>query len=246
MLRSVKELRGYHIAALDGEVGKVDDLYADDVGWFIRYVVVNTGNWLAERRVLVSPEAFGSPDWESRSIPVQLEKATIEESPPVETEDTVSRQEEERLRSFYGWPNWWTTPMTGMIVPTAQELEAAKAREAVVDIEDADPHLRSVREILGYHIETTGGDIGHVDDLIVDDRGWVVRYFVVDTKNFLPGKKVIVSPHWVEDIRWQDRKVALDLRKAQIEDAPRFDPREPIQRVYEERLYDFFGRPRYW
>jgi hypothetical protein len=89
MLRSVKEIRGYRIAALDGDVGKVDDLYADDVGWFIRYVVVDTGNWLAERRVLVSPEAFGSPDWESRSIPVLLEKATIDESPPVETEDTV-------------------------------------------------------------------------------------------------------------------------------------------------------------
>lgn len=179
-------------------------------------------------------------------MPVRLSKARIQDSPPVATESTVSRHQEERLRAHYGWPNWWSTPLQGVTIPTSRELGDTKAREAALGVQEVEPHLRSANEILGYHIEAIGGDVGHVEDLIVDDDVWAIRYFVVDTKNILPGKKVIVSPHWVTEARWHDSKVAVALQKKQIEEAPKFDPHEPINRRYEERLYDFYGRPRYW
>ncbi len=94
MLRNVKDLRGYAIAASDGVIGKVDDLYFDDDDWAIRYLIVDTGNWLSGRKVLISPLAIGRPDWLGQQLPVSLTKAQIERSPDIDTRKPVSRQYE--------------------------------------------------------------------------------------------------------------------------------------------------------
>lgn len=110
----------------------------------------------------------------------------------------------------------------------------------------ADPHLRSAREVIGYHIQAKNGDIGHVEDFIVDDEAWAIRYMVVDTQNWLPGKKVLVAPVWIESIHWAEAKVRVTLTRAKIKKSPEFDPAAPVNREYEDRLYDFYGRPKYW
>jgi len=246
MLRSIQEITGYKIQSLDGNVGKAADFYFDDVGWFVRYVVTDTGGWLTGRKVLVSPEAFGEPQWRDGLIPVHLSRRTIEESPPIDEHAPVHRENEGRLRAFYGWPNWWSTPMHGLLVPSAREVVEAQTREAPVATEERDPSLRSSGEVRGYHIAARDGEIGHVSDFIVDDATWAIRYLVVDTRNVLPGKKVLLSPHWISEVRWTDEKVAVDQTTEQIREAPEFDPSEPINREQETRLYDFYGRPKYW
>jgi hypothetical protein len=75
MLRSVKDLRGYIIGAIDGEIGQVHELYFDDQSWIVRYLVVDTGTWLPGRRVLLSPMALGQPDWETHVLPVGLTRS---------------------------------------------------------------------------------------------------------------------------------------------------------------------------
>jgi hypothetical protein len=109
-----------------------------------------------------------------------------------------------------------------------------------------DPHLRSTREVIGYHIQARDGEIGHVDDFIVDDENWIIRYLIVDTRNWLPGRKVLVAPAWVEEINWVERKIQIDLSRNTIKNSPEFDPRTPINREYENQLYDYYGRPYYW
>ena len=97
MLRNVKDLRGYAIRATDGVIGEVDDLYFDDEDWAIRYLVVDTGNWLSGRKVLISPLAIGHPDWLGQLLPVSLTKAQVEGSPDIDTRKPVSRQQEAAL-----------------------------------------------------------------------------------------------------------------------------------------------------
>ncbi|MBK9166200.1 MAG: PRC-barrel domain-containing protein [Bryobacterales bacterium] len=109
-----------------------------------------------------------------------------------------------------------------------------------------DPHLRSVREVSGYRIRAADGEIGRVADFIVDTDGWAIRYLVVDTRNWLPGRKVLVAPRWVQSIDWGDRLVHVRLHREDIKNSPEFDPNEPVNREYEARLYDYYGRPRYW
>jgi hypothetical protein len=106
--------------------------------------------------------------------------------------------------------------------------------------------LRSAKEVTGYHIEALDGEVGHVEEFIMDDELWTLRYMVVDTQNWLPGRKVLVSPTWVKSLDWAEQKVTVELTCDAVKDSPKYDPRLPINRDYEERLYDFYGRPVYW
>jgi len=235
MLRSIKELRGYTIRATDGDVGKVRTFYFDDRFWTVRYLVADTGNWLVDRLVLLSPLALGEPDWDGKVFPVTLTTEQVENSPHISMDEPVSRQMEEELHNYYGWAPYWN-PAAYASAPPMREEERRKG----------DPHLRSTREITGYHIQATDGQIGHVEDFVVEDGVWIIRYIVADTKNWLPGRKALVSPLWTREIDWAGRQVHVDLTQEEIRQSPEFDPSTPVNREYEVRLYDYYGRPRYW
>jgi hypothetical protein len=244
MLRSTKELYGYKIEALDGTIGKVDDFFFDDKGFdngfVVRYLVADIGSWLADRRVLISPVTIGEPDWSGGMVTVKLKKKDIESSPPYDADKPVSRQHEIDLHNHYGWPFYWTAAAMGGIPPKAPIKDD---KEEV----SGDPHLRSIKEVMNYHIQAEDDqEVGHVEDFMVDDISWILRYMVVDTRNWLPGKKVLVAPPWIETFKWSESKVYVDLKRDTIKDSPPFAPEAPINRKYEEVLYDFYGRPRYW
>jgi uncharacterized protein YrrD len=243
MLRSLKTMLGYKLHATDGEMGKVADFYFDELDWFVRYLVADTGSWLAERLVLLSPLVLGLADAEDKTLRVSLTREQVEASPPVERDMPVSRQIEAELHGHYGSVPYWQAPFP--FVGTSSAVAAQAGPEEETDTE-ADPHLHSAREVTGYHIYATDGDIGHVDDLIVEDESWVIRYIVVDTGNWLPGKRVLMVPSWVQQIDWLERMVHVDLKGESIRNSPEFDPGEPVNRDYEERLYDYYGRLKYW
>lgn len=252
MLRSVKHVFGYRLQAVDQQsIGKVHDFLFDDVHWTVRYLVADTRKWLPGRRVLISPLALGKPDWGTRELAVHLTPQQIEQSPPISADEPVSRQREQELVKYYGWPMYWGigagvvggVPATARAVAKAEdEAGLAEGRE-----ERGDPHLRSVREVTNYAIAATDGEIGHVEDFIVDDQAWVMRYLVVDTRNWVPGsRKVLVAPGWIKEIDWRARRVTLVLAREEIRNSPEYQPGEPINRAYEVKLYDFYGRPVYW
>jgi uncharacterized protein YrrD len=249
MLRSEKEMRGYTIRATDGDIGKVHELYFDDLAWIVRYLVVDTGNWLPGRKVLLWPGVLGQPDWGTRSLPVGLTKEQVEHSPDISADAPVSRQMEIDLHTYYGWTPYWRSglPPMGLGAAAAAEMIARTETETEEGGEqESDPHLRSTREVTGYHIQARDGEIGHVDDLIVEDESWFIRYLVIDTRNWLPGRKVLVAPAWAEQVNWVERMVYLDLSRETVEKSPEFDPSMPVNREYEVRLYDYYGRPKYW
>jgi hypothetical protein len=245
MLRSASHLIGYSIAAEDGHLGKTGDLLFDDRYWVVRYLVAETGSWLQGRRVLLARASLGQPDWQSRAFPVALTKQQVEDSPEIQEDEPVSRQHEARLHAYYGWAPYWHAPSFPTDLPVAA-APVPPPEDKDDEGESGDPHLRSVKEVTGYHCEATDGELGHVEDFVVDDDTWLVRYVVVDTRNWLPGKKVLVAPQWFSGIRWTDRQVSVDLTREQIKNSPTYDPGAPVNREYEERLYDFYGRPGYW
>ncbi len=245
MLQSIKHFAGFSVPATDGEIGKVYDFYFDDSSWIVRYLVLEQGKWLPGRRVLLSPVTFGQADGEKKILPVLLNKKQIEKSPSITWDEPVSRQKEKELVEHYDWPIYWPSPSLSMQynIPLAKKLaEDDKAESS----SEGDPNLRSIREVSGYHIQASDGEIGHVEDFIVDDDDWHIRYLVIDTKNWLPGKKVLVSPLWVDSIDWEKKKVFMAISRETVKDSPEYDPSQPVNRVYEERLYDFYGRPKYW
>jgi hypothetical protein len=121
------------------------------------------------------------------------------------------------------------------------EATAARARQ-----ESTDSHLRSSEAVTGYNIEAADGEIGHVNGFVVDDEAWAIRYIEVATRNWWPGKKVLVSPAWIERVSWPESKVYVGLSREGIKNGPEYVESMPITREYENRLYFHYGRPPYW
>ncbi len=248
MLRSVKEIIGYDLEAKDGSIGRCHDFLYDDRDWVVRYLVADTGKWLPGRRVLVSPIALEKPDWDLRKLELDLTTDQVENAPSLSEDEPVSKQFEIDYYAYYGWPYYWVGPGIWGPYAVPRDLRRAEDKKAAETKEGGagDPHLRSSREVTGYHVAAADRDIGHVDDMIVDDTEWVIRYVVVDTRNWLPGRHVLVAPMWFTGIVWSQRKVHTDLTAEEIENSPEFDPSAPINREYERQLYDYYGRPIYW
>jgi sporulation protein YlmC with PRC-barrel domain len=189
MLRNVKDLRGYAIRGTDGVIGRVDDFYFDDENWGIRYLVVNTGSWLSGRRVLISPIALGHPGWMPRQLAVALTRAQVERSPDIDTRRPVSRQCEAEYLRYYGYPYYWggaglwgMGAFPGSLTTEGRIEEELRAQRTHPTSTPDDCHLRSSNAVIGYHIEATDGDIGHVEDLVVDDYTWAITHLIVTTR----------------------------------------------------------------
>jgi uncharacterized protein YrrD len=238
MLRSIKSLSSFELKARDGRIGKIEEFLFDDKTFEIKYLVANTGNWLIDQLVLIAPVSLGEPDWGSRTLPVELTTEEIKNSPPLSKDEPVSKQKQQELHRFYGWPGYMYSPF-----PMSMPVINPKVKEGQ---KEGDPHLRSTGEVKGYSLQAVDESIGHVEDFIIDDKHWKIRYVIVDTKQILPGKKVIISPQWITQIDWAELKVFVNVSKKQVEESPEFDASQPVNREYEVRLYDYYGRPRYW
>jgi len=207
MLRNASAIKGYAIAANDGRLGTMSDFLFDDANWIIRWLIVDTGNWLSGRKVLLPLAALGQPDPARREFHVKLTMQQVKDSPDVDTDQPVSRQIQTYLYNHYGfypYPN------------------------------EEDSHLRSVEAVTGYHIHASDGEIGHVADFLVEDSDWSIHEIVVDTKNWWPGKNVLISPRLIREIDWMDNVVKLNVDRERVKDSPAFDASTTVDQALQE------------
>jgi hypothetical protein len=244
MLDSAKTLKGYKLNSLDGEIGSVKEFFFDDRHWVIRYLVADTGDWLVGRKTLISPYALDAVNREKHHISIDLTKKQIENSPSLDSDKPVSRQFEEAYYGYFGWPLYWGGPfMWGSYLYPARDPEQ---RRAAPGEKPWDAHLRSTDDVSGHHIQAADGEVGHVEDFLIDDETWAIRYLVIDTRNWMPGKKVLVSPQWIERVSWSESKVFVDLARATIRQAPEYSDGCLLTRDYETRLHQHYDRRGYW
>lgn len=242
MLRNISDLFGFSIHAEDGEIGHIEDFYFDDDRWTIRYAVVNCGNWLTGRRVLISPEAFiGHADSLGRRFPVRLTKVQVKNSPDLDTHQPISRQQEEELFAYYSWPAYW--PPLAVAGNGSTQIPVAHPAKTV---KKEDLHLRSAKVVKKYSIHAKDGVLGQVADFVVEDDSWKIRYLVVDTNKLLKSRQVLIAIAWIDHISWTESNVFVRLTKEQIRKSPQINTLLPIDREYEEKLYQHYEQPEYW
>ena len=259
----MKDLEGCTIRATDDNIGHLTDFYFDDEAWVIRYFVVDTGNWLSSRKVLISPMAISHPNWAEKSLPVSITKEQVQNSPEIDTEKPVSRQHEIQYLGYYGYPFYWggaglwgggiypdmLLGYSGMMsIPQAYSPEAVEAfvSDEAKRHQNDDLHLRSCKEVVGYHIQATDGDIGHVQGILVDEETWAIRYLIVDTSNWWLDHEVLIPPQWIRDVIWQEATVSVNLTLQAVKDAPKFDSAAQLDREQEIEIFKHYGLPGYW
>jgi hypothetical protein len=267
MLRNSQSLLDHSVEAIDGTIGTVKDLYFDDEAWVIRYFVVATGAWLSGRRVLIAPAAVTLPDFESKRLPVALTKQQVENSPDIDTHEPVSRQHEREYLQYYGYPFYWSggtlwgggAAHPGSLLSGLEDEGAAAAHrrtdeqdrraDAKADAEHRprdDHHLRSMETVKSYQVHACDGEIGHVKGFLLDQSGWVIRYMVVGTRDWWRGHDVLISPEWIEDIRWDDNRMLLGLTRDAVQRAPAYEAGTPLTRESEQALHAHHGFGGYW
>ena len=270
MFYKLKDLQGYKIRATDGELGSVREVYFDDHEWRVRYFVVDTGTWLPGRKVLIAPESVSGIDTAEHAVAVKLSRKRVKNSPDISTDVPVTREHETALSQHYGWREYWSmdSPMRpGMIYPfgipygiacspampettdTPDTQAPNRANKSAVDKElDAiqdqarESTLCSSHDVAGYHIAATDGEIGHLDDYIIDDTNWFVRYLIVDMGGWLKGRKVLLAPEWIESISWDESRIYAKLSRDDVSNSPVYDPDKPLTREYESQLFDSYHR----
>jgi hypothetical protein len=254
MMQVISALKGSAIEASDGRIGTVSDFLFDDASWRVRWFVVDCGTWLTGRKVLIHPSAISLADLEQHRLPVTLTKAQVEKSPELADDQPVSQQMENQLYTYYGWDPLWGGPYLSeppgaiawpyMAPPYfGLGLDTDEPHGKSVRLQGADPHVRSVNEVVGYHLHAVDGEIGHIENFMIDDADWSIHYFIVDTRNWWFGKRVLISPLAVKSIEWFDRHVELDVSREQIESSPPWDPLEAFTQVYAKQLHKHYGWP---
>lgn len=241
MIRSIQQTRGVAIEATDGTIGDIHDIYFDDQEWTVRYYVVDTGKWLPGRKVLIPPHAVQQASPDHLGLPVNLTREQVRNSPDVDMDRPISRQSELSLYRYYGWAPYWfpLAPAFGVAEGSADERE----EDAVAGHSGGDPHLRSAREVIGYHVAATDGEIGHIDDFLVDDQTAKIRYAVVDTRNWPPGRSVLISPQWISEVKWSESKAFVSVTRDAVRNSPKYDPATQLDTAYESRLMEHYGYP---
>ena len=245
MLSNVKTLTGYKLHSLDGEIGRVKEFYFDDHHWTIRYLVADTGSWLTGRQVLISPYALIAVNREEQTIAIDLFKKQIEDSPSLNSDKPVSHQFEDGYYGYYGWPMYWSGPYMWGLYPYIVR-DRKNLIKNTHDPKTWDHHLRSTYEVSGYYIHAKDGELGHVEDFVIDDATWAIRYLIVGTRNWWPGKKVLVSPRWIERVSWSESKVFINLSRETIQQSPEYTEETLLTRNYEIGLHRHYNRQGYW
>lgn len=265
MLYQLKTLDGYAIETRDKEsLGKVRDFLLAEEKPDLHYIVVDIGSWLKSRKVVLSQTVFGTPDTEREIIPADVTRKQVEEGPTLDERAPVSRKHEDAVAEYYGWPAPYMVGGLGIEAPTfagqaggpvltvrqkagPDSAPAGRATDpSGRPVGDDDAVLRSWQEVTGYHISAADGEIGHVEDFLVDPESWIVRYLVVDTRNWLPGRKVLVSTDWLRSFSYDEQTAQVDLPREQIKAAPELDLGRPVDRAYETALYAHYDIPGYW
>ena len=199
MFMLARHVCGATIDAADGKFGKLCDLVFDDRSWEIRSLVIDAGTWLHSRRVTIPPDVIRHRDWaDHRLLIAELTRQQVLDSPGAETHVPLVQQARIEEATIVDWGVYWVE-----MLPHPWQVSG-------------DPHLHATHEVVGYHIQATDGSIGHVADFLIDDEAWKIHAMVIDTRNWWPGKHVLVTPDRIESIVGENRLVRLTLPRDEI------------------------------
>jgi hypothetical protein len=218
----ISDLLGLSVEATDGEVGIVQDFYFDDQTWIIRYLIIKTGDWLSGRKVLISPLSLVNKPGKPVSFTVSLTKEQIRNSPDINTEKPVYRQQEIQLSDYYPGLDYWGVAHykdgkgRASVVFDRQIIKKAFNKD---NKPGADLHLQSILHMTGYHIHATDGEIGHAKDFIVTDGAWELQYLVVETHRLFSGKQVLVAVGNIRKEQWSNAEIYVNMTRSAIKNS---------------------------
>lgn len=248
-----QDLKNYTIQASDGDIGSVSEFYFDEEHFYLRYLVVNTENFLFRNLVLVSPISFTNINFEEKIIKLKITKKELEDSPGLDSVDVISRKYEKDYNNHFAWPYYWSAENSasaigpyGMPWGYYNQLGRAPRRTGEVNSDlvrnTDDSNLRSSREVRSYSVKGIGNEeFGHIQGFILDPNTLALKFVIIDTIHFLPSKHVLLRPEWIEEISWESKTVEFSFSKELIKSAPSYKRGELDEELIRKTDEHFIG-----
>ena len=248
MLRSLKPLENFTVTASNGEVANVVDFLFDDEAWKVKKIVMETRGLIKGGRILVaSPKALANINWAGRLFHLALTREDVDRVPGVDLDVPIPASGPTEGHRFFGYDYYlghdeiWSSDADNGLFADGHWAEAPLRLYGG----KGEAHLRSIKAIRGYHLQARDGPIGHLEDLLIDDQSWDVRFMAVDTRQWGPGHRVLVAPDHAR-VSWREKKIFVDLPQEVVRESPPWDPSIEVDRDYEARLHAHYSRPVHW
>lgn len=243
MLRQFRTLQGCTVVAPDGDVGTVREFYFEDDGWTVRYLVIAIPGWMRERRILIMPNVLDEVDAQGGTIAIKFTKQQARMSLPLDSEKPAGRQHEKQLHQYDDSDPYQAikgmAAYTRVLTPDSDSDAGAAAKNQA----KMDRHLLSSNELVtNYTLHAQDTDIGVVEDFILDDEKWTVRYLVVRTRVWFSDKQVLLPFEWIERISLESENIFVNLPSSVIQNAPRYNSAALISNAFERRLRGHYQR----
>lgn len=243
MKHSLNEISTYAIKTIDEAEGNVKDILFDEVEWIVRYVETDFGIELSGTRKLIPRVFFKNPNWDEQHFPVKLTKFDLKDCPDIALHLPISRIYEQKVYEHFKEDEYWLQSyITPFGIPAiTHPIPSMGVSERMIDERKLKTHLRSFQEIKGYEVHALDGNIGQINNIIIDDKDWSIRYAVIDTSSWLPwSKNVLIGVNWMDEISYTSKQIKINLDVETIKSAPEFDHSEPIDEKYEKMLNEHF------
>ncbi len=256
MLYRADAILNQKVEATDGVVGVVKDLYFDDASWTLRYLVVDTGGWLTGRDILIGSESLVQYDEERGVVVTRLSQMQIENSPDAESGQPISRLSEIQLSQYYGWSPYWSAP-AGLFPwsktysfprepsapnggPLTSQFESEFEKQS-----QTEPNLRSFSHLKDYGLHANDGDVGQVEDLLIEPETWRITHLIADTRLWWPGGLVVIDRALIDRICWPERQIAVSMTRAEVKNSPAYDKSHPLNEKLQTTLSSYYENLRF-
>ncbi len=247
MLASLTELRAYRVRGTDGEIGRFTDVCFPDNEWLVRYVVVAMED--LGREALLLSTYLGRLNRGAHILSAETRREQVANTPPFDRAEPITRQEEKKLHDLYGWPIYWweeehdIAPIGGLWDEERtpeQSAESAAGAEAETEIEPEGTQLLFAGDLVEvYGIQAEGGEVGTLQDIIVDDETWMIPYLVV---NLAEAQRVLLATDYVDTIDLGTRDVYVSLPRDVILAGPAVSAEEPITPALVQSLREYYDQ----
>jgi len=229
------------VKGVDGEIGRIEDLCFREDEWTVRYVVVAMED-LAREALLLSAY-LGPFQRDTHTVPADIRREQVQNTPALDRTQALTQQDEQELHELYGWPVYWweqeheITPIDDLWGESAEEPPVAAEPEP----EEEGPQLQFVSDLLEiYGVQSDDGEVGILQDVIVEDETWAITYLVV---NLQPaGHRVLLATEYVQTVDLGARRIYLAVTKDAIVNSPIVSSEQPLTPELEQSLREYYDQ----
>jgi hypothetical protein len=183
-------------------------------------------------------------DSATKTINAAFTKQQVQESDDVGTHKPEGLEQPHDYSLYLGLPYYLRLDALndsdhGPVAGRAHDPEKGKASEHSF-LQAYDDHLRSSKLVSRYHVMAVDGEIGQIEDGIVEDQTWTIKYVTSTVGNWWSAKKVLLPTESILWVSAAEANVYVSLTRTNIATAPAFDPEKPLTDDLEIALYNHY------